>query len=173
MKTKLLFLLATASFLSGGVNIANASENAPTASIKQDVKKAELKITEDFDKALAEAKKEGKLLMLHFEGSDWCPPCKMLHKYVVNTEKFAEYAANKLKYVVSDWGRGSGPKSENFAKRHRALAEEFELEAFPTIVLINPQTNKMEKIVGFAVRTPEALIERIELFEGANKKAQE
>ena len=105
MKTKLLFLLATASFLSGGVNIANASENAPTASIKQDVKKAELKITEDFDKALAEAKKEGKLLMLHFEGSDWCPPCKMLHKYVVNTEKFAEYAKEAgIKIVGTHYG---------------------------------------------------------------------
>jgi len=89
----------------------------------------------------------------------------MMHKYVVDTEEFAKYAEKNLKTVVSDWFRGGGAKSKDFGKRHQELAEEFEIEGFPTIVLINPQTGKNMKIVGFAVRTPKELIEQIEEFK--------
>ena len=37
----------------------------------------------DFEKAKAQAAKEGKPILMEFTGSDWCPPCKALHKNVL------------------------------------------------------------------------------------------
>ena len=34
----------------------------------------------DFAKAKAQSAKEGKPVLMEFTGSDWCPPCKALHK---------------------------------------------------------------------------------------------
>lgn len=152
------------------------AQTTTTQSIKADVVKAEkaaktseLKIREDFDKALADAEKEGKILMLHFSGSDWCPPCKALHKLVIDTKEFKKYANEKLTYVLSDWDKMRMPKSKDFAKQHAALIEQLQIEGFPTIVLINPKTKKAEKLLGVPSQTPEGFIEQIELFKEKSK----
>ena len=36
-----------------------------------------------FEKAKQQAAKEGKPILMEFTGSDWCPPCKALHKNVL------------------------------------------------------------------------------------------
>ena len=42
----------------------------------------------DFEKAKAQAAKEGKSLLMEFTGSDWCPPCKSLAEKVLTKEVF-------------------------------------------------------------------------------------
>ncbi len=42
----------------------------------------------DFEKAKAQAAKEGKSILMEFTGSDWCPPCKALHKNVLIKDVF-------------------------------------------------------------------------------------
>ena len=37
----------------------------------------------DVPKAMEQAKSQKKLVLLDFTGSDWCPPCKNLHKTVL------------------------------------------------------------------------------------------
>ena len=88
----------------------------------------------------------------------------MLHRYVIDTEDFAKYAEKNLKVVFSDWARGSGPKSKDFKAKHESLAEEYQLEAFPTIIFINPENGKRFKLMGYVVKSPKELIERIEAF---------
>lgn len=152
------------------------AQTTTTQSIKADIAKAEkagktaeLKIREDFDKALADAEKEGKILMLNFSGADWCVPCKALHKLVIDTKEFKDYANEKLTYVLSDWNELRMPKSKDFAKQHAALMEQLQIEGFPTIVLINPQTKKAEKILGVPFQTPNELIMEIEAFKEKSK----
>ena len=152
MNTKLPRILATFVALTA---LMLPAYSQVASEVKQEAKRVELKVTEDFDKALAEAKKEKKL---------WCPPCKMLHRYVIDTEDFAKYAEKNLKVVFSDWARGSGPKSKDFKARHERLAEEYQLEAFPTIIFINPENGKRFKLMGYVVRSPKELIERVEAF---------
>ena len=41
-----------------------------------------------FEKAKELAAKEGKPILMEFTGSDWCPPCKALHKNVLGTDVF-------------------------------------------------------------------------------------
>ena len=42
----------------------------------------------DFAKAKAQSAKEGKPILMEFTGSDWCPPCKALHKNVLTSDIF-------------------------------------------------------------------------------------
>ena len=42
----------------------------------------------DFEKAQAQAAKEGKSILMEFTGSDWCPPCKALQKNVLSKDVF-------------------------------------------------------------------------------------
>ena len=87
---------------------------------KSEVKAAVLKSETDFDKAYEAAKKEGKKLMLEFAGLDWCPPCKMLHKFVVGTDEFAKYANEKLHVVLADFKRGGEPADKKNSKKENA-----------------------------------------------------
>ncbi len=174
LSKKTYFLLAAISTLMGvaaysGEGDKPAAPNAPAVSAKSDAKKLEDIAEKNFDKALADAKKEGKVLMLEFTGSQWCPPCKMLHSYVLNTEKFLKHAKDKLKVVVADFDRRGKPRDAENAAQYEKLAETYGLTGFPTIVLINPQTGAVSKLVGFQTQTPEALIEVVEKVSKTGK----
>ena len=174
--SKKTYLLAAilSFFVFGTAGISHAQEAPKPA--KSEVKAAVLKAETDFDKAYEAAKKEGKKLMLEFAGLDWCPPCKMLHKFVVGTDEFAKYANEKLHVVLADFKRGGEPADRKNAKkmleRHLAnldqaleLAEKYRLRYFPTIVIINPKTDKVKILEGLQTKTPQELIEVIETFD--------
>ena len=46
----------------------------------------------DLAKAQAKAKEEKKLVLMDFTGSDWCPPCQALHKNVLTSKEFVDFA---------------------------------------------------------------------------------
>ena len=150
------------SLLLGSTAPAQAEE--AIAGIKAEAKTVEVKAETDFDKAYDAAKKEGKVLMLEFAGLGWCPPCKMLHKFVINTEEFAKYADKKLHVVLADFERGGEPVNKKSAKKFLELSEKYNLRYFPTIVLINPKNDKTQVIEGFNTKSPRELIEVIETF---------
>lgn len=159
---KTYFLAAVLSSLVMPALAAQAEEHL--TGVKAESKAALLETEADFDKAYEAAKKEGKTLMLEFAGLDWCPPCKMLHKFVVNTYEFAKYAKEKLRVVMADFKRTGDPVDKKNAKRHLELSEKYKLRYFPTIVLINPKNDKVEIIEGLKTKTPQELIETIETF---------
>ena len=155
---KYCFLLAAlASLFAVPVN----AEESSAEGVKAEAMAEALNVEEDFDKAVAAAKKDGKKIVLEFSGLDWCPPCKMLHKFVVNTKDFIKYANNKLHFIIADFDRYGNPKNKAFAKRYKELADKYNLRGFPTIVILSPDGNVQETIVGFEVRSPQELIARI------------
>ncbi len=130
--------------------------------VKSIAKTAELKIKEDFDAVKKAAKADGKKILLEFSGNDWCPPCQMLKKFVIDTKEFAKYANEKLHVVVADFNRYGEPTNKRFASQYRDLAKEFGLRGFPTIIILSPNGEVIDKIVGLEVRSPAELIQRIE-----------
>jgi len=46
----------------------------------------------DFEKAKQTASKEHKYILLNFSGSDWCGPCIRMHKEILETEGFQQFA---------------------------------------------------------------------------------
>ena len=59
----------------------------------------------DLSKAKDEARKDSKLILLSFSGSDWCIPCIKTRKEIFDKEPFINYAAAKLVLVNADFPR--------------------------------------------------------------------
>jgi len=167
---KTYFMMAALSaFLAGAPNEGKCAE-ASMPSVKTQMKSVELAAEADFKEALEAAKKDGKIVMLEFTGKDWCPPCKMLHKFVLETEEFAKYAKEKLHVVVADFDRMGEPKLKEQAKNYKNLANQYQLEGFPTIILIEPNSAMTETIVGLQVQSPKELADRIDSFKARATK---
>src|ERR1051326_4751371 len=65
----------------------------------------ELNWQTDLAKAQAQAKKENKLVMLDFTGSDWCGWCIKLNKEVFSKPEFVDYPKKNLVLVEVDFPR--------------------------------------------------------------------
>ena len=78
----------------------------------------------DLDKAMEQAKKENKSVLIEFTGSDWCPPCMMMRKTVFSKKEFVDGASKdyilveldfpKADYMISLGGDGSLLESVTF-----------------------------------------------------------
>lgn len=105
----------------------------------------------------ARATAEKKPILLEFTGSDWCPPCQMMNKQVFSTETFQKFAASDLVFVKLDFPR-SKPQSDEMKERNQGLAEQFNIEGFPTVILLSPEGKELAREVGFMGGGPEKLI---------------
>ena len=107
--------------------------------------------------ALAKAKSDEKLVLLDFTGSDWCPPCKMLHDKVLTQKEFLDHASENLVLVMLDFPR-SKQQAEELKEANQELAKKFNIEGFPTLVLLNGDGNELAREVGLAHQNPADLI---------------
>ncbi len=94
--------------------------------------------TDDFDKALAQAKESGKYMLVDFSGSDWCGWCMKLDKEVFGKKEFKKYAEENLVCVLIDFPRNK-PQSNKEKEANNALMEKYGVRGFPTILLFSPQ----------------------------------
>ena len=114
----------------------------------------------DIQKASEQAKKEDKAIMLYFSGSDWCKPCIMLKKEVMNTEAFQNYAKDKLVLVELDFPRMKKNRLSSEQTNHNeSLAEKYNKEgSFPMVVFINSDGKVLGK-TGFRPGGSQAFID--------------
>src|SRR5215469_9006382 len=81
----------------------------------------------DLPKAIAQAKADKKMVLMDFTGSDWCPPCKALHKNVLTSKEFEDYAQTNLVLVLVDFPRNK-PQTEELKASNTKLAKKFDVE---------------------------------------------
>lgn len=107
--------------------------------------------------ALEKAKTEKKLVLMDFTGSDWCPPCMALHKNVLTSKAFEDYADKNLVLVLVDF-----PKKTDLPVKlkeaNEALAKEFSVDAFPTVILLDTDKKELKKTVGYGGEKPDEFI---------------
>lgn len=113
--------------------------------------------TEDYASALAKAKKEHKLLLLNFTGSDWCPWCKKFDAEIFATKKFEDFAAEKLVLVTLDYPREHA-LSKEVVDQNAALQKKYNVEGFPTIIVLDSDEKVVLKQEGFMEGGPEAFL---------------
>jgi protein disulfide-isomerase len=103
----------------------------------------------DLSKAQATAKDEKKLVFMDFTGSDWCPPCKALHKNVLTSKEFADFAKDHLVLLLVDFPRHTKlPPAQE--KANDALARKFGIEGFPTVIVLDANGKQLYKDVGYS-----------------------
>jgi protein disulfide-isomerase len=92
----------------------------------------------DFEAAQEKAAAEQKPLLLDFTGSDWCVWCVKLEEEVFSQPAFLEYASDNLVLVELDFPKNK-PQSDELKAQNRALAKKYEIQAFPTILVLSPE----------------------------------
>ena len=102
----------------------------------------------DLSKASAQAKESKKLVLLDFTGSDWCPPCKALHKNVLTSKEFTAFAKDNLVLVEVDFPR-SKKQSAELKKANAELQKKFAIDGYPTIIVLDPDGKELSKEVGY------------------------
>ena len=112
--------------------------------------------SEDYDKALAQAKADKKLVLLDFTGSDWCGWCIKLDKEVFSQAEFAEYAKKNLVLVELDFTR-SKEQSKELKAQNTKLQGEFKIQGYPTIIVLNSEGKKVGEL-GYQPGGPKAFI---------------
>jgi disulfide reductase len=115
----------------------------------------------DFAKAKTQAKQENKMILMDFNGSDWCPPCKALRKNVLSTREFEEYAKQNLVLLDVDFPH-SKEQSEALKKANQELQEKFQVDGYPTIVVLNRNGKELTKKVGYAGQSTKEFIAELE-----------
>ena len=95
---------------------------------------------DNLEKAVEQAKKENKAVLVNFTGSDWCIWCKRLSAEVFQQKEFEEYAKKSLVLVMLDFPKDIQQTQET-KEYNNKLAQKYGIQGFPTILLIDGQGN--------------------------------
>lgn len=99
----------------------------------------------DLAKAKATAKASGKMLLIDFTGSDWCPPCMALNKRVLSQKEFIDEASKKFVLVELDFPKKKKlPEAQ--AAANEAASQTYNIEYFPTIVLTDADGKEFARL---------------------------
>jgi thioredoxin-related protein len=92
----------------------------------------------NLEKAIEQAKKENKTILVNFTGSDWCIWCKRLSAEVFQQKEFEAYAKESLVLVILDFPKDIEQTQET-KSYNNMLAQKYGIQGFPTILLINSE----------------------------------
>lgn len=122
--------------------------------------------------AQAQAKKEGKDLLIDFTGSDWCIWCKRLEEEVFHHEEFLKDATKSFVFVYLDFPNGEEPKKAVVdEKLNQKLMEAYSVRGFPTIVLANHEGMPYAK-TGYQEGGPAAYLTHLADLRGQGDKVK-
>lgn len=115
---------------------------------------------ESYEDALAEAASTGKPILADFTGSDWCVWCTRLKSEVFEKDQFIEWAKDNVVLLELDYPRQS-KQSPEIKKQNAELADRFQIDAYPTVLLIAPSGQVIGRI-GYIKGGPTAWTGQVE-----------
>jgi thioredoxin-related protein len=113
---------------------------------------------DNYQQALATAAKENKKVLLDFTGSDWCHWCIQLKKETFDQPPFKEFADKNLVLVEVDFPQGKSLPPE-VKKQNDALQEKYQIEGFPTLILLDPAGKVLKQNVGYLPGGPKGFMD--------------
>jgi thioredoxin-related protein len=119
----------------------------------------------DLDEAKKVALAEKKAILVDFTGSDWCGWCIRLKKEVFDQQEFAA-ASKQFVLVELDFPQKKKLTPEAKAK-NEALAKKFNVEGFPTIMLLDAQGEPFAQ-TGYQEGGPVKYLEHLSELSKAN-----
>ena len=130
----------------------------------------------DLDAAKAQGVKENKPVLVDFTGSDWCPPCKSLHKVVFESPEFAA-TASRYVLVELDFPRNK-PQTSELKAKNREWQQKYVVNSFPTVLLLDAKSGDVfGRVGGFGGQTAKDYLAKLAAFkntpEGKSALAKE
>ena len=109
-----------------------------------------------YDDAIAAAKKSERPVLADFTGSDWCGWCIRLKEEVFDTKEFKEWAAANVVLLEVDFPQKK-PQDAAIKARNEQLAQEFAIQGFPTILIMDGKGKKIGEL-GYMAGGPKVWI---------------
>ncbi len=109
-----------------------------------------------FAEAKAAAKKDQKVILADFTGSDWCGWCIKLHKEVFSKPEFATWAAKHVVLLELDYPHNT-PQSDELKQQNQELAQKYGVRLYPTILFLDADGKRLGQS-GYLPGGPEAWI---------------
>ena len=103
-----------------------------------------------FEKAKAQAAKEGKPILMEFTGSDWCPPCKALHKNVLAKDVFKKEMPKHYILLKLDNPRDKSKQTPEEIEQYKKLSKEYKVTGVPSIFLADAEGKPFFKKSGYS-----------------------
>ena len=127
--------------------------------------------THDYEAAKAQAKKEGKDMLLDFTGSDWCGWCIKLNEEVFSKDTFKNSVPKDFVLVELDFPRDKSKLSQETIDQNNRLKKEFGIRGFPSIYLTDAEGVPYAK-TGYQAGGPEKYVAHLKELQ-ENKKTKE
>ncbi len=119
---------------------------------------------DNYEKALAKAKAEKKMVLLDFTGSDWCGWCMKLDKEIFSKKQFKDYAKENLVLVEIDFPQ-SKRQAKKLKEQNAKLQKEFGVSGYPTVWVLSPEGEKLGRL-GYMEGGPEPFIAKLNELKG-------
>jgi thiol-disulfide isomerase/thioredoxin len=105
--------------------------------------------------ALTQARLTGKPILLHFDGSTYCPPCQWFDKEVASTPAFQNYL--KANFVALTLDYTKDPPTTDPVKV--AVSEKYHIDGFPTFLVIDGHEKELGRFSGYGTGLGERWVE--------------
>jgi protein disulfide-isomerase len=122
----------------------------------------------DYKEAQKRAKKEKKVILMDFTGSDWCGWCIKLKEEVFSKPEFEAWAAENVILLEVDFPRKTKLAPE-LAAQNEKLKQEFKPEGYPTIFFVT-HDGKVVGQSGYMAGGPAAWTREADKFVKKAKK---
>ncbi len=127
---------------------------------------------DNYQQAAAKAKSENKPMVLFFQGSDWCGPCKALKQNILSKSDFDQKVGNKFIWVQVDFPQGK-KLAPDVAKQNDDLKRKYGVSGLPTLIVLNPQGQEIGRMSGGSQDTPSVYADRLERMRSRNMSQAE
>lgn len=144
---KRIILLNIIFFLSLITYSQDAQEKAAP---NRDTISKELNWVSNYEKAKKLAKRKGKPLLIFFTGSDWCGPCKVLHKDFLKSDEFLKLADKELILYEANFPRRKDLITPQQKKMNFSIKRKFNINGYPTILILNSYGNEIARRSGYS-----------------------
>ncbi len=112
----------------------------------------------DLEQAIVKAKAENKSVLVEFTGSDWCPPCIAMRKNVFSKQEFVDAASKNFILVELDFPQGD----EALKKKNEPMAKKYNIEGFPTVVLLDSEGKEFTRFFASEHPSVEAFLKHLD-----------
>ena len=105
--------------------------------------------SEDFAAAKETAKKDGKLILLAFSGSDWCIWCMKMEKEIYSDKAFIRKAGEKYVLVMIDSPNNKDILSKLAQRQNPQLVKQYGIHGFPCTIIVRPSGEEVKRFGGY------------------------